>query len=94
MPVIVYEPEYPRSKEIRIGFIIRKSVLGLLAIIAGYIIIGDFIMPPIEKGLDISPFELLFRIMLPLSIMIVVIFFIVWECILNVFGEISRFGDR
>jgi len=45
MPVIVYEYEYPRTEKIRISFIIRKSLLGLGAILAGYIIVGDFIMP-------------------------------------------------
>lgn len=94
MPTIVYEYEYPRTDKIRISYIIRKSFLGLGSILAGYIIVGDFIIPFVEKGDQISPFELLFRLQIPLCMMLILIFFIVWECILNVFAEITRFGDR
>jgi hypothetical protein len=55
---------------------------------------SDFVIPVVGKGERISPFELLGRIMLPICFFWIIMFYIVWELILNIFAEITRFGDR
>jgi sterol O-acyltransferase len=63
-------------------------------IMAGYMMLTDMVLPYIEIGDQISGVELIARIILPLCVFMILIFYIIWECILNFFGEITRFGDR
>lgn len=75
-------------------YIISKCVYTLTCIVIAYIMISDFVIPSIEKGEEINAIELLLRICLPMCIFWILIFYIIWELILNVFAEITRFGDR
>ncbi len=94
MPSLIYEYEYPRTKKIRISYLLHKFCFGIFSILGGYIIITEFIMPVIEKGNRISYFELLFKTLMPLTVFMNLFFFIVWEIVLGFFAEITRFADR
>lgn len=65
-----------------------------MLVVAGYLLLSDFVIPHIELGSKISETELLGRIILPVSIFVLLAFYICWECILNIFAEITRFADR
>ena len=75
-------------------YILSKCVYTITCIVVAYIMISDFVIPSIEKGEEINAIELLLRICLPMCIFWILIFYIIWELILNVFAEITRFGDR
>lgn len=66
----------------------------MFSILMAYILISDFVIPVVYKGDNISPLELIARIILPMCLFWIVIFYIIWELILNIFAEITRFGDR
>lgn len=65
-----------------------------MSIIAAYIIHTDYIMPNIEQGHKVGYVELIMRCMLPVTILLILLFYIVFENIMNVFGELTKFADR
>ena len=93
-PVLTYSETYPRLATRDYGYILKKCVVTLLNIMAAYMIHTDYILPHIEQGDRIGFLELLMRCMLPVTILLIVIFFIVFENIENIFAEITRFADR
>lgn len=94
MPTLIYEHTYPRKDSIDYKYILYKSIMGILGIVFGYINCCDNIIPLLAKGTSIYWFETLLRIIFPFVILQIVLFWVIFENILNVFGEITQFGDR
>jgi sterol O-acyltransferase len=66
----------------------------IVCLVAVYLIQTDYIIPFIELGNRISLFELLSRSLLPTTLFMLLLFYIVFECVCNIFGELSCFADR
>jgi|JI61114C2RNA_FD_contig_31_5047547_length_1040_multi_3_in_0_out_0_2 sterol O-acyltransferase len=94
MPVLVYDEQYPRKPTRDLVYIARKCSITLLGILASYIIHTDYVLMYIELGDRISFFELLCRCILPFLMIEVILFYVVFENITNVFAELTRFADR
>jgi sterol O-acyltransferase len=94
IPVLVYDYQYP-LKANRDYFYIGKTLLSVcICILACYLLETDYIIPFVQMGKRISFYELLSRSILPVTLILVLIFYIVFECVCNFFGEISLFADR
>lgn len=93
-PVLVYDAEYPRKPTRDIVYILRKCSITLLGILAAYIIHTDYVLIYIQLGAQISFLELLLRSILPFLAVEIILFYVVFENITNVFAELTRFADR
>ncbi|KAG0679396.1 acyl-CoA/sterol acyltransferase [Pichia californica] len=104
-PVLVYQTKYPRTEKIRWDYLLTK-VSGIFGIILLIIAISQFKLYPIVLHcLEIQktttlwyrikeyPFILIDTIPPFLSVYLL-IFYLIWELILNSIAELSRFGDR
>jgi hypothetical protein len=94
MPTVVYEPSFPRTQRVRLGYLVEK-----LALAAGLVLVGAHIitaqMAPVFKRIDtMHPVDAIAALMLPCSLFILIIFFTMFEVILNACAEVTRFGDR
>lgn len=91
MPILVYRSDLPRRESIRIQYILIKLgnaiVIGLLI----HKITNVYVMPYIYNG---SLMNSIVNTMLPLSLISILMFYLVFECVLNILAELSRFGDR
>lgn len=94
MPTLVYDESYPRKKTRDLHYILRKSAITMLSILVSYIIYTDYVIVWIELGAKISFFELLLRCLMPFLVLELLLFYIVFENITNVFGELTKFADR
>lgn len=94
MPVLIYEYEYPRNKSVRLSYILQKILQSCFTIITGYIIMTEYILPVLDQSDKITSFELLTRLVIPIAIIDLVMINLLFECILQIFAEITRFGDR
>ncbi|EAS03424.1 membrane bound O-acyltransferase, MBOAT protein (macronuclear) [Tetrahymena thermophila SB210] len=94
MPTLVYEHSFPRKDKVDYKYVVYKSSMAAFGILFGYIVCCDYIIPYTSQGNKIYWFETLFRIIFPFTILQMVLFWVVFENILNVFGELTRFGDR
>lgn len=92
-PWLVYDV-YPRKDSISLIYILKKSVMLLTCVLMCYIIHTEYTQPPIEQGLGINILELIFREMLPTTIILIFMFFLVFEFMTNIFAEITKLDYR
>ncbi len=59
-----------------------------------YMIHTEYIMSIIELGSKISYLELILRVMLPSTILIIILFYVTFENITNIFAEITKLDYR
>ena len=106
LPTLVYELEYPRQDRINWWYVIEKTTatFGVLCIMM--VVSQAFIYPPVAKtvamkeaGMPIEqrwqefPF-IVSDMLFPLLIEQLLTWYLIWECILNVLAELTKFADR
>lgn len=94
VPTLVYSPEYPRTNKIRLSFLIDRMIGAFVIVSIIYLNIDMFIMPVLGKAAQLTFFDSLTKLLLPISLNIILLFFLVFEYILNWFAEVTRFADR
>ncbi|PLW58835.1 hypothetical protein PCANC_00224 [Puccinia coronata f. sp. avenae] len=103
VPTLVYRLRYPRTKEIRIFFVVEKvfavaGIFGLIYMITQYYIWDQVTnIKAFEQGHGSSAIHLVdnvIRLIVPFTLNYLLIFYIIFECICNAFAELTRFADR
>ncbi|CAD6893441.1 unnamed protein product [Tilletia laevis] len=93
VPTLVYELEYPRTKEIRPLYVLEKTLATFGTFFVIYVVTEHWIMP--FQPSDSEPLLKSFlQLALPMLINYLLIFYIMFECICNAFAELTRFADR
>lgn len=93
-PVLVYETSYPRGPPLRWSYFVRK-ILEMLATMNALYIISVRYLIPIMRSSTQAPLLLgLAKLVWPMFFCYLLIFYLLFECICNLFAEITRFGDR
>lgn len=103
-PTVVYQIDYPRTKAVRPNYVIKKvcAVFGVLMLM---VVVAQTGMHPIAmRAIELRQYPLSERIwqypmllldLLPsFFLMYILVFYIIWDAILNSIAEITRFGDR
>ncbi|CCH62884.1 hypothetical protein TBLA_0I02260 [Henningerozyma blattae CBS 6284] len=107
-PVIIYQTEYPRNEKIRWGFVFEKfcATIGTIFLM---MMVGEFLMwPGVKYGMSLrdtdlpllDPIRILkwfnaaAHIIPGFSIMYILVFYLIWDALLNAIAELTRFGDR
>lgn len=106
LPTLVYELDYPRQEETNWWYVAEKTaatfgVLGVMMVVS-----QGFIYPAVartvamkEAGMPLDerwkefPF-IVSEMLFPLLIEQLLTWYVIWECILNVLAEVTRFADR
>ncbi|KAF2770412.1 acyl-CoA/sterol acyltransferase [Teratosphaeria nubilosa] len=106
LPTLVYELQYPRQDKINWWYVAEKiaATFGVLAIMM--VISQAFIYPPVAKTVQMKeagmPIDERWRefpfivsdMLFPLLIEQLLTWYLIWECILNLLAELTRFADR
>ncbi|KAI7875901.1 hypothetical protein K492DRAFT_135997 [Lichtheimia hyalospora FSU 10163] len=93
VPSLVYSMEYPRTEKIRPWYVFEKTVATLGSFLLLYITTERYILPKLYDP-NTSDLRVSIELLLPFMTNYLLIFYIIFECILNGFAEISRFADR
>ena len=93
-PTLVYQTNYCTNPKFRPAYFIKKLVLFSVQFWSLYNLISDCILPVLNEVNSLSAVEVLSRLIVPVLICYLMIFFILFEQILNAFGELVKFGDR
>ncbi|KAL3234349.1 Sterol O-acyltransferase 2 [Nakaseomyces bracarensis] len=106
-PSLVYQIEYPRTKKIRWHYVVEKVCAIFGTIIVMMTVAQIFMYPVAIRALSIrdnteqSLFEkaqmwprLLIDIVPSFIIMYLLVFYLIWDAILNCIAELTCFGDR
>ncbi|KAL1311520.1 hypothetical protein AAFC00_001642 [Neodothiora populina] len=106
LPTLVYELEYPRQDKIKWAYVAEKTVatFGVLGVMQ--VISQAYIYPPVaetvrmkEAGVSLQerweqmPWTIS-DLTFPLLLEQLLTWYLIWECVLNVLAELTRFADR
>ncbi|SCV03979.1 LAME_0H14774g1_1 [Lachancea meyersii CBS 8951] len=106
-PTLVYQVEYPRTEKIRWSYVFEK-LCAIFGVILVMMIIAQFFMYPIalramavrDIGMPIfwerilEWLYLLLKLVPSFIIMYLMVWYLIWDAILNCIAELTRFGDR
>lgn len=93
-PTLCYREEYPSSGKFRFDYFILKCMKAMFCLTLLYYIYTE-IIENIINGINSTPFPLLvIELYVPLTIICLILFYLIFECILPGFAELACFGDR
>lgn len=106
LPTLVYELEYPRQEKINWWYVLEKTTATFGVLCVMMVISQAFIYPPVVKTMEMKesgmtieqrwqefPF-IVSDMLFPLLIEQLLTWYLIWECILNVLAELTKFADR
>lgn len=106
LPTVVYELEYPRAESINWHYVFEKAAATIGVIFVMIMISQGFIYPVVMKTVamreaDMSLAErfaefpwLLSDLIFPMLMEYLLSWYVIWEAILNLLGELTYFADR
>ncbi|KAJ1973192.1 Sterol O-acyltransferase 2 (Sterol-ester synthase 2) [Dimargaris xerosporica] len=94
VPALVYELHYPRIDKIRLGYLAEKvcATFGVFTLLC--VTFEDYIIPILAQLPKLNMGMTILELITPVMISYLLIFYIIFECICNVFAELTRFADR
>jgi sterol O-acyltransferase len=96
LPTLVYDLEYPRQEHVNWWYVAEKSA-ATLGVIWVMIIISQAYIYPVGMSLDERWKEfpwVVSDMLFPMLLEQLLSWYVIWECLLNVLAEITRFADR
>jgi len=100
-PTLVYQPVYPRSPQIRWGFVVKRLAEGVSLSIFIWLASAQYAAPLLRNSLNkIASLDvaLIVERLMKLSTVSLIIwlagFFAIFQSTLNALAEVTRFGDR
>lgn len=106
LPTLTYELEYPRQDRINWWYVLEKTTATFGVLCVMMVISQAYIYPPVAKtvamkeaGMSVqerwAEFPYVVADMLfPLLLEQLLTWYLIWECVLNVLAELTRFADR
>jgi len=98
LPVVVYEPKYPRNSHVNWATVLEKLVTCFGLILFMWNLVEHFVLPRIidmnEGRANGSIADVMVDMIVPLQLYIVCLFYVVFECILGGNAEMVRLADR
>lgn len=93
-PTLVYELNYPRTERIRWSYVLEKCIAAVGVFSVLHIVINQHITPILLSAPILSPIEAVASLIIPFVFCNIMIFYMMFELILNGLAEITRFADR
>lgn len=93
-PTFVYEEKYPQTEKFRLTYFLMKLLYAFAALIVLYYIYTDHMEIHLKDLLTENLFVLIIKLYLPCIIWAMILFFLIFECILPGYAEIACFADR
>lgn len=99
LPVLVYEPKYPRTDRVDYGVVMEKIVIIAGIFLVEWFLLEHFIVPSVvrlvhDQDPNYSVAEAMLDLAVPLQLFVILIFYLVFECILGANAELMRLADR
>ncbi|ODQ65259.1 MBOAT-domain-containing protein [Nadsonia fulvescens var. elongata DSM 6958] len=103
-PTVVYQITYPRTKVIRKTYVLKKlcAIFGIFFL--SIIVAEHYLQSPIMNSIAVGKEPLADRfkkypvlladLVAPFTMIFLLIFFMIWDAILDTIGELTRFADR
>lgn len=93
-PTLIYQLEYPRTEKIRWGYLAERTT-GIWVIFGiFYVVLGHYVHPVLLTVNTRNPLDIFVDLLLPCLVSALLLFFLVFEYLLNWAAELTRFADR
>jgi sterol O-acyltransferase len=91
IPTFVYHLSYPRTERFRIGYFIVKlgALVSTFSLI--YLLTEHYIHPIMDKMPYETAYESLIQLAMPFGCCYILVFFLIFECVTNLFAEITLY---
>ena len=93
-PTFVYEESYPRTTEFRLSYLLMKLLYSFASLIVLYYIYTEHMEIFLKDMLIEKLFVLIMKLYFPCIVFALILFFLVFECVLPGYAEIALFADR
>lgn len=93
IPTLVYKLNYPRRSDIRVWYVLERCVALFGTFLVTYVITVNWIIPVTEDK-SASLLSVCLRLMAPMIMCYLMLFYLMFECVCQGFAEITRFADR
>ncbi|KAI7899286.1 MBOAT, membrane-bound O-acyltransferase family-domain-containing protein [Cokeromyces recurvatus] len=93
VPTLIYCLEYPRIDRIRPKYLLEKTTAIIGTFLLLYITTERYIYPQLYNP-NMSDIRVVLEVLFPFMMNYMFLFYIIFECILNWFAEITKFADR
>jgi sterol O-acyltransferase len=93
-PVLVYRFDFQRTARVRRGYVLQKIGLGCLLFAGLHNLSVFYIVPVMLSAPSLPMVVFVSRLLVPMTAFYVLLFFLVFECILNLSAEFTHFAER
>lgn len=103
-PIVVYQIDFPRTERIRWSYVSEKLCAIFGVIIVMIVFAQNMMYPIVMRAIQLRGLPLMDRIyqypllllnLMPSFVIIyLLVFYLIWDAILNCIAELTRFGDR
>eukprot|EP01083_Nonionella_stella_P102958 293552_1 len=93
-PTLVYEPLYPRTTSVRVMYVMEKVLVFVAVMSFMFTIIEKFMLDNLSQQSKSEPIETIINLLVPVTLMEICCFFVVFDCMLNCIAELTCFADR
>lgn len=93
-PTLIYALDYPRTRGIRWGYLIERTLGTAVIFCLYYVILSHYVHPVLLRVNDVSFLDAFVDLLLPCLVSALLCFFLVFEYLLNWAAEITCFADR
>jgi hypothetical protein len=93
-PTLCYEPNYPRTTSISPAYLAEKLFLAAGLVWAGLLVYAGSLRPVLARVNDLLLLDAIAQLIVPTILVVLIIFFVVFECILNAAAEVTFFAAR
>jgi sterol O-acyltransferase len=93
-PVLCYEPSFPRTSGRRIAYLAEKLFLAAGLLMAALFLFTQFVAPVLATVACTDELTAIAQVTVPFFVCMLLVFFLVFECVCNAFAELTCFGPR
>ncbi len=93
-PTFVYEEKYPQTQSFRLSYLLMKILYAFASLIILYYIYTEHMEVYLKHLLEEKLFVLIIKLYLPCTVFVLILFFLIFECVLPGYAEIACFADR
>lgn len=93
-PTFVYEESYPQTNKFRLSYLLMKILYAFASLILLYYIYTEHMEIYLKDLVKTQFFLIMIKLYLPCTIFVMILFFLIFECVLPGYAEIACFADR
>lgn len=93
-PTLVYQHHFPRTRSIRLWYLMEKLSALILAFAMFYVIVTKHVIPVLNDSGVNDPVLVISNLLLPFVGCYLMTWFVIFECICNIAAEITMYAKR